>query len=212
LNAILKKQARKLIGVYKKKDLGKFIKYKNSINLCSGAILLPDYCNIDISINADLVLDLENSNIPFPDNSTEAVICISAINYFDYKRGAEIVKDVYRILKKGGIARFASQDLEIIARKYIERDEAFFFEKNANGEDRFIGKTMADKFNSWFYGYESAENKHCKYVYDYDSLSQLFIEAGFSKVEKKAYLESALDNIQQIDNRAGQMFFLEAVK
>jgi hypothetical protein len=56
----------------------------------------------------------------------------------------------------GGVARFASQDLEWIARRYIEKDREFFFQKLPNGKERFDGKTMGDKFNSWFYGYETS--------------------------------------------------------
>ena len=40
----------------------------------------------------------------------------------------------------------------------------------------------------------------------------LFKMAGFSVVEKRAFQESRLEDIEMIDNRPDQMFFLEAVK
>jgi predicted SAM-dependent methyltransferase len=182
------------------------------INLCSGTMLLEGYCNIDLCVGSDLVLDLEKTLLPFPDNSINVVVCISSINYFSRERAKKIISDVYRVLKVGGVARFGTQDLRRIAEKYVNNDVEFFFQKLPNGEDRFVGQTMADKINSWFYGYEVAKNKGCKYVYDYVTLESLFREAGFSVIENKKYQESVIPNISEIDNRPDQMFFLEAVR
>ena len=71
------------------------------INLCCGSRKLPNFCNIDISTNADIVLDLEKNLLPFRDNQCEIVVCISAINYFSRERGLQIVRDVHRVLKPG---------------------------------------------------------------------------------------------------------------
>ena len=94
---------------------------------------------------------------------------------------------------------------------YVVKDTDFFFQKLTNGDERFEGKTMGDKFNSWFYGYLTGGGP-TKYFYDYETLADLFISAGFSVVEKKKYMDSRLKEIKSIDNREDQMFFLEAVK
>lgn len=218
---MIKKNFKRLISyIYKiggiiKYYLVKFNLYKikqDKINLCSGSILLEDYCNIDIYNKADININLEKKLLPFKDNSVNIIVCTSAINYFTRKRGEKIIKDVYRVLKPNGIARFSTQDLDMIAKKYVERDEEFFFQKNKDNKDRFIGETFCDKFNSWFYGYAVAKNKGCKYFYDFETLSLLFKNAGFKIIENKKYLESRINNIEKIDNRPDQMFFLEAVK
>jgi len=182
------------------------------VNIGSGSVYLPGYCNIDLSAAADLYLDLEKRLLPFPSESLEAAVCISTINYFSRERGARIVKDVYRVLKQGGIARFATQDLRIIAEKYVSGDRDFFFQKLPDGRERFAGKTMGDKVNSWFYGYTTLRGKRCRYVYDFETLALLFKEAGFSGIEQKRYRESVIPDIERIDNRQEQMFFLEAIK
>jgi MoaA/NifB/PqqE/SkfB family radical SAM enzyme/predicted SAM-dependent methyltransferase len=188
----------------------KSIKLKR-VNLCSGPRKLEGFVNIDITQNSDLIIDLEKTLLPFENESVETLICISAINYFSRDRALEIIKDVYRSLCNGGVARFAVQDLKILTAKYLSNDEKFFNEKLADGSDRFPGDTFADKFNEWFYGFPSL-GKHCKYVYDFESLSFLFRKAGFRIVETKNYQESRIENIELIDNRPEQMFFLEAVK
>jgi predicted SAM-dependent methyltransferase len=183
----------------------------SKINLCSGTIKVPGYCSIDLVLSADLILDLSKVKLPFKNGSIDAAICISGINYFSRLQGEKLVNETYRVLKLGGIARFAVQDLKSLTRKYVEEDYDFFFQKLPNGKERFDGSTLGDKFVSWFYGYPTAGGP-CKYFYDYESLAYIFHDAGFSIVEQKSYLESRLSEIDKIDNRPDQMFFLEAVK
>lgn len=201
-----------------KNRLARLVAYCNfalsskKINLCGTMLTDEGYCNVDINPKADVVIDLEKRLLPFKDNTAEVIVCISAINYFTRERGAEIIKDVHRVLKSGGIARFGTQDLFEISKKYVNMDKDFFSQKLPNGKDRFKGVTMADKINSWFYGYRITGGKSCKYFYDFETLALLFAEAGFVKIEKKNYMESLIPEIRQIDNRLDQMFFLEAIK
>ncbi len=183
-----------------------------NLNLGGGTSKIKGYFNIDLYSGADLCLDLGRMSLPFAQSSMDAVICISAINYFTKERGAIIVSEVYRVLKPGGIVRFGTQDFKSIAERYVRNDEAFFFQKLPNGQERFVGETMCDKINSWFYGYAVARGHGCKYFYDYETLAKMFSKAGFSKVEQRKFQDSRLSNIAEIDNRADEMFFLEAVK
>jgi len=181
------------------------------INLCSGGSRIPGYLNIDIVKGADIVMDLARHDLPFPPNSVQRIVCMSAINYFSRLRAAELIRQCFRILEPGGIARFGVQDMEMLAQRYVQKDNAFFFQKLPNGKDRFEGPTLGDKFAAWFYGY-AAGGYPCQYFYDYESLAFLFRQAGFPLIERKPYGVSRLGRIEQIDNRPEQMFFLEAVK
>lgn len=181
------------------------------VNLCCGAQKIPGYLGMDFGGQVDLRFNLEKGDLPFGDGMLEAVTCTSAINYFTRPRGQEIVNEVYRVLKPGGVARFSVQDMESIARRYVEKDTAFFFQKLPDGKERFEGPTLGDKFAAWFYGY-AIKGTPCRYFYDYDALAYLFKTAGFSVVERREYRQSRLENIDLIDNRPDQMFFLEAVK
>jgi len=182
-----------------------------NINLCCGPQIIPGYIGIDMGGDVDLRMNLKSGKLPFKSGAIETVICTSAINYFTRSRGQEIVNEVYRVLKPGGVARFSAQDLESIARRYVEKDSAFFFQKLPDGSERFEGQTLGDKFAAWFYGYVSS-GFPCQYFYDYDSLAYLFKTAGFTVVEKKEYMQSRLDHIDLIDNRPDQMFYLEGIK
>jgi predicted SAM-dependent methyltransferase len=217
MKKILMKKLKKYISRIKKGIITPFlIQHFNygdyvKINLCSGNTKIPGYCGIDLDENADLIIDLARKKLPFRDHSLNVVICISGINYFSYQRGYEIIKETARVLKPGGVARFATQDMKLLARYYVDENLDFFNQKKVDGDDRFKGQTLGDKFVAWFYGFPTAGG-NCKYFYDYGSLEYLFKQAGYSEIERKAYTDSRLQDISLIDNRPDQMFFLEAVK
>lgn len=182
-----------------------------AVNLGSGPTRVEGFCAVDIAGPVDLLIDLSQRDIPFPDESLDAVVCMSAINYFTRSRAAELIVDTHRVLRPGGVARFGSQDMKSLARRYVENDKAFFFQKLDDARDRFPGPTIGDKFVAWFYGHETAGGPS-RYFYDYEGLAYLFCEAGFSCVERREFQESRLVEVQLLDNRPEQMFFLEAVK
>jgi len=167
------------------------------INLCG--IRLENFINIDVSWSADKRVDLEKKRIPMKDGSVDVLICMSAINYFTLDRAQFLIKDVYRVLKPKGWCRFGTQDLELIADKYLQGDSDF----------------TCHRINRWFGngdGYK-ASGKICKYVYDYDTLSKLFVLAGFGVIWQVQYqMDRSPHSLGQYDNREQEMLYLEAVK
>ena len=191
----------------------KLLKDDVFINLCSGEVMLDEYINIDLDLRSDLKLDLEKKLIPFQNNSIDRVVMMSAINYFKYDRASIIIDDIYRILKPGGIIRVGVQDLELISKKYLDKDYKFFFQTNKNFTQRFHGETLGDKINYFFYrGGSGIRSKHHKYMWDFNSLKFLFHKSGFEKIENKKFLDSNIPNIDKIDNRPEMFFYLEARK
>lgn len=167
------------------------------VNLCGTG--LEGFVNVDISLKADKIRDLSWMRIPFKDNSVDALICMSAINYFSKKRAQFLIKDVYRVLKPGGVCRFGIQDLRLICEKYLAGDHDF----------------TCDRINRWFNspstdGYK-ANGRRNKYVYDYETLKGLFITARFGDIIYSSYKDSC-SSLSEKDNREDQMFFLAALK
>ena len=181
------------------------------LNLACGSQRVPGFLGIDLVEGADLRLDLARTDLPFAASSLEAVVCMSAINYFTRPRAQQLVREMHRVLRAGGVCRVGVQDMKSLAERYVRGDREFFFQKLADGRERFEGPTLGDKFAAWFYGYAVGAHR-CEYFYDFESLTQLFREAGFGVVERKAFRESRIAEAALLDNRADQMFFLEAVK
>ena len=181
------------------------------LNLACGSQKVPGYFGIDLVDGADLRLDLVKMNLPFSASSVDTVVCMSAINYFTRPRARQLVLEIHRVLRPGGVCRVGVQDMRSLAERYVRGDKEFFFQKLPDGRERFEGPTIGDKFAAWFYGYAIGEYR-CEYFYDFESLAYLFREAGFGVIERKAYRESRIAEVGDLDNRADQMFFLEAVK
>lgn len=181
------------------------------VNLCCGQQKVPGYFGIDVVDGADLHMDLAKVDLPFSTSTLDVVVCMSAINYFTRLRAQQLVREMYRTLRQGGVCRVGVQDMKSLAERYVRGDTEFFYQKLDDGRDRFEGPTIGDKFAAWFYGYAAGTNR-CQYFYDFDSLAYLFKQAGFSLVERKNYRDSRIPEVEQLDNRPEQMFFLEAVK
>lgn len=181
------------------------------VNLCCGLQRVPGYIGLDVLPRVDVEIDLSRENLPFGDGSMETIVWMSAINYFSHGRAQELVHEIFRVLQADGVCRVGVQDMRWLAERYVNEDREFFFQTLPSGQDRFEGKTIGDKFAAWFYGYAVGAN-HCRYAYDFDSLANLFQTAGFRRVERKAFGESRIPDIQFLDNRPDQMFYLEAVK
>jgi len=121
------------------------------------------------------------------------------------------VREMHRVLRPNGVCRVGVQDLKSLSERYVRGDSEFFNQKLPDGRDRFEGPTIGDKFAAWFYGYAVGPYR-CEYFYDFDSLAYLFNAAGFTVIERKAFRESRIPEVDRLDTRADQMFFLEAVK
>jgi SAM-dependent methyltransferase len=181
------------------------------VNLCCGQQRVDGYFGIDMIEGADLRLDLSRVDLPFLESSLSVIVCMSAINYFTRVRAQQLVREIHRVLQQGGVCRVGVQDLKSLAERYVRGDQEFFFQKLIDGRERFEGPTIGDKFAAWLYGY-SVGMSRCEYFYDFDSLAYLFRETGFSTIERKDFRESRIAEVEQLDNRADQMFFLEATK
>ena len=181
------------------------------LNLCCGMQKVPGYFGIDIVDGADLRLDLQTMDLPFAAASLDTVVCMSAINYFTHERARRLAEEMRRVLRPGGVCRIGVQDMKALAERYVRGDREFFFQKLPDGRERFLGATLGDKFAAWFYGY-AVDGHPCRYFYDFDSLAHLFRAAGFAQVERKAFGESRIAEVRELDNRPDQMFFLEAIK
>jgi len=187
-----------------------FLKIKTKkikkINLCSAGVRICGYTNVDRLPPVDVVYDI-NYPLPFQDNSIDTAVMIHGIYYFYYKKAKEIISEIYRVLKNGGIVRVSFIDLEIFAKKYLGKDYNFYNQKLPNDRERFVGKTIGDKFisNAYYYG-------GIKYFYDFESLKSHFEEAGFKDIKKCNFGESQIEEIKEIDNRPDISGFLEAIK
>lgn len=114
-----------------------------------------------------------------------------------------MLKEFYRILEKDGVARIVVPDLELCCNAFLSKDTDWF----ANVDDKF--ETAGMGFNSIFY------NHSHRYIYDFESLNQLLLDAGFKTIKKQKYNESFDKELlidKSLESKRLVSLYVEAVK
>jgi predicted SAM-dependent methyltransferase len=98
---------------------------KTYLNLGCGERFHPDWINIDLTSGRSGVIahDLAKG-IPFSSDSADAVYLAAVFEHIRRNDAANFLREIYRVLKPGGIVRVGVPDLEKICRLYLEKLEA----------------------------------------------------------------------------------------
>jgi len=188
------------------------------ITLGCGEFPVPGWLNADI-ISGDICYDAAEKS-PFPSDSVDFVFTEQFIEHLSYHDAIFHLKEVVRILKKGGVLRLSTPDLE----KLI----AFYMGTNPDATRERVFKTH---FNPQFYKPAETDPTACKvvndffrawghqFVYDYETLHKLLVRAGFTDVKRVVWGRSEykeLCGLEMHDKEAwaktGLHLFLEATK
>jgi SAM-dependent methyltransferase len=130
---------------------------------------------------------------PFPDASVDYLYSSHVLEHFYRDRAEQILRDAYRVLKPGSRLRICVPDLHRAFALYAQgsKEEALsYFFVNSRARSLF---------------------QH-QYLYDYDLLSSLLKEVGFTSVERCAYRKGLVPDISALDNRPDETLYVEAVK
>lgn len=129
---------------------------------------------------------------PFEDNSFEAVYSEHMFEHILPMDGSTFLKEMYRVLKPGGVLRVTTPDLEKYLMGYVNRKTDPFLQQHAA---RFppMGKlgppyTAATVVNNIFRNYEH------RWVYDFEEFAAVAVHAGIprSAVHKSTRLGAEL--------------------
>lgn len=112
------------------------------INIGSGLKRIDGYLNVDHNpaVNPDIVLNIENAEFPWPDNSIDAVIAHHILEHIG-ETFLKFMKELYRVCKNGAVI-----DIEVPH----HRHENFYGDPT---HKRFITvemlKQFSKKYNNW---------------------------------------------------------------
>jgi SAM-dependent methyltransferase len=188
--------------------------------------LLRFFGLIDTSINwpPDLILHDIRKKLPFKDNSVDFIYTAHVIEHLKKYECINCLKECYRILKKDGIIRIVTPDLQFFALKYIERDQKFYYEQfryQISDADKF-----ADRFLSIIYDKKNKEPQSIKekiksflfpipyhmWLYDFESLSAILHEIGFRNIERCAFRKGRVPDLDKLEEPAPENLYIEAQK
>jgi SAM-dependent methyltransferase len=130
--------------------------------------------------------------LPFPDDSVDFVYSSHVLEHF-YPHAAEhVLRDAYRVLKTGGRLRVCVPDLQ------------HAYELYAQGRK--------EQALSYFFEPRSGEFHRHRYMYDFDLLASALAKAGFRLIERCAFQQGLVPDLDRLDNRAEETLYVECVK
>jgi len=110
----------------------------------------------------------------FSDEYADLIYASHVIEYFDRTEIVPVLKDWYRVLKKGGILRIPVPDFEALVKLYNQIHEL----------DRVLGPL----YGRW--EVSKGQVIYHKTVYDFNSLSCLLISIGFEEIRRYDWRET----------------------
>ncbi len=172
------------------------------LNIGCGDVKFHDWVNIDIEPGADLVVDLRNG-LPLEDDSADFIYNEHFIEHLKFEDGEKTIKEFYRVLKKGGILRIATPDLDYLVKKYLNdwknQDWLTWPEfEYIKTKGLMINISMRD------WGHE--------YLYNEEDLRNLVKKAGFKRITKHKLNESSYSELSNRETREDSKLILEAEK
>jgi predicted SAM-dependent methyltransferase len=194
-----------------KKIVKKLVKdHKASVKLNLGCG--TDYKNgwINIDNNSDNNIDKMDLNwdltqpLPFNDNSVDFIFHEHFIEHLTVEEGQASIKDCLRVLKKGGVLRMATPDLEVTVDKYInvplDKDPAI-----KKFKLDFI-KTRAERINIGFRWWGH------KWIYDWEELSRRLQQAGCKNIKRVKLRQSTHAELKNLETRDESTLIAEVTK
>ncbi len=146
--------------------------------------------------------------LPIPDGSVDVLYSSHMLEHLDRTEADIFLEEAYRILRVGGIIRFAVPDLKKHVEQYIKSGEAdAFLEATLLCVPR--PRTIAQRLRVIVAG-----ARHHQWMYDGASLSKLLEKHGFVKSQILQAGETHIENYEPLDlnERASESVYVEADK
>jgi len=124
---------------------------------------------------------------PYRDGSLSAIYSSHVFEHLTLHGARNCLREARRCLRDDGLLRLSLPDLDLFISEYHAEDSlqwaTHFFEANERSE----------------------KNMH-HFMYNFNSLSQLLQEAGFTRIVRCGYREGECPDVEQLDNRPESLF------
>jgi hypothetical protein len=150
----------------------------------------------------DLCCDIRDG-LPVEDGRFHYAVGIHALQDVPYLDVRPVLRELRRVLTRGGVLRLALPDFEKSIAAWQRRDAGYFY--IPDGEVTSIGGKLI--VQAIWYG-------SVRTPFTFDFIEELALAAGFRHVSRCAFrsTESAYPDIVSLDNRERESLFVEAVK
>lgn len=161
------------------------------VHIGGGGEKLKGWIDVDLPPGADLPLNVL-WGLPFASGCVSFVFCSHMLEHLDYPADAlAFLREIRRVLRPGGVARFVVPDIEKYFAAYVRNDKAFFRARrktwpHATGLPTLLTEALLYAGGGAqpddFFGH--------KFGYDFETLRRALRDAGFRRIVKSGYMKS----------------------
>jgi predicted SAM-dependent methyltransferase len=164
----------------------------------------PGWINSDILDHPDiqLVCDIRDG-LPLETDSINYAVSIHTLPEIPYPDLVPALRELRRVLKPGGVLRLSLPDLDRAITAYRNGERDYFLIPDDEVHS-IAGKMIVQMI---WYG-------HSRTLFTGEFIEELLLKAGFSKVDRCAFHQTAspFPQIVRLDDREGESLFVEATK
>jgi len=163
----------------------------------------PGWVNSDLKEGDGIVTADIRRGLPFKANWFDYIVSVHALPELAYSDLLPALRELHRIVKRGGTVRLALPDLEKGIEAYQRGDRSYF--QIPDDEMQTLGGKLVVQL-VW-YGYSRT-------IFVPDFVDELLFKAGFCAVDRVEFGEtrSGYPDIASLDNRRLESFFVEGRK
>lgn len=150
--------------------------------------------------------------LPWKDRSVDVIYMGEILEHFTREEGEKVLRECYRILKPSGILRLRVPDNAFFWANYVKEYEQVkkkprsqWSLNHARWIEMFFKDVCINRPKIW----QSIGHYH-KWMYDEVSLTLLIESIGFNNVQRKAFRQSAISQIEDVEIR--EDLIIEAVR
>ena len=180
-------------------------KFKTLRRLLARLRIIPAE-NAELAWTAHLVPANLSKRLPFASGTVDCIYASHVFEHLYSTAGRALLRESHRILRLGGVIRLVVPDLRWLAERYLsEVSRARSTRDDGLPADRFVDalhlRPPAKPGGHFVFRMYSAltEFHTHKWMYDAESLSERLRTAGFMEVEERAFHESRISGIEQVE-------------
>lgn len=140
------------------------------LNLGCGDVKLHGFIGLDGKFGDDI------TDLDYEDNSVDEIYSSHTLEYFDQIEVVDVLREWYRVLKKGGIIRLAVPDFEKLTTLYLATQMGL--EEFPKTEIRDIIGPLMGRMEM------DGDLIFHKNLFDEETLSQLMYQVGFKRIKR----------------------------
>jgi SAM-dependent methyltransferase len=173
------------------------------LNLGCGPVRPGGWINVDRKPGAgiDIAADIRDG-LPIAGASVDYAVAMHLLQDLPCLDIVPALRDVRRVLKRGGVLRAGVPDLERAIHAYLRDDRAYFYVPDEDA--RSVGAKLV--MQAIWYG-------SVRTPFTWDFACEACARAGFADVRRAAFQRTTTwhDDIVRLDNRERETLFFEAV-